>query len=134
VLSGALASARFDAARMRAALREGFVDATELADYLADKGVPFREAHHVAGRLVRAALAQGRTLAELTLDELRAESPLFEPDVYRALDPETAVERRLLPGGPSRACVQAELRALRDRLAQRGLDAAEVARGFGAAG
>jgi argininosuccinate lyase len=134
VLSGSLASARFDAARMRAALREGFVDATELADYLTAKGAPFRDAHHVAGRLVRAALAQGKTLPELTLVELQRESPLFADDVYQALEPETAVERRQLPGGPARACVQAELLALRSRLAERGFDAAAVALQFGASG
>jgi argininosuccinate lyase len=131
ILAGSLAGARFDAQRMQAALREGFVDATELADYLTAKGVPFRDAHHVAGRLVRSALAQGKTLPELALDELRRESPLFEDDVYLALAPETAVERRGLLGGPARARVQAELDALRARLLQRGLDASAVARQLG---
>ncbi len=132
VLGGALASARFDGARMRAALREGFVDATELADYLSAKGVPFRDAHHAAGRLVSYAIAHGKTLPELTLDELRCEAPAFEQDVYAALDPETAVERRALPGGPARAMVQAEIDSLRARLLRRGLDATEVARALGA--
>jgi argininosuccinate lyase len=132
ILAGSLASARFDGARMRAALREGFVDATELADYLTAKGVPFRDAHHVAGRLVRAALAQGKTLAELPLEELRRESPAFEDDVYAALDPETAVERRKLLGGPARARVEAEIRDLRARLAQRGYDVQMIARELGA--
>jgi argininosuccinate lyase len=132
VLAGSLASARFDAGRMRAALREGFVDATELADYLTAKGVPFRDAHHIAGRLVRYALAHAKTLPELNLAELQQESPAFAEDVYAALDPENAVERRKLPGGPARAMVSGEIAALRARLSQRGLDASEVARRFGA--
>jgi argininosuccinate lyase len=132
VLSGSIGSARFDAMRMRAALREGFVDATELADYLTRKGVAFRDAHQIAGRLVRDALAQGKTLPELQLVDLQKESSAFAQDVYLALDPETAVERRNLPGGPARATVQAEIDALRLRLQQRGLIATEIARSFGA--
>lgn len=132
IMAGSIASARFDAARMRAALAQGFVDATELADYLSHKGVPFRDAHHIAGRLVRYALLHERTLSELSLEELRQESAAFEPDVYRALDPEIALERRQLPGGPGRSQVAAELSELRSRLLLRGFDASEVASAFGA--
>jgi argininosuccinate lyase len=132
IMAGSIAGARFDGARMRSALSRGFVDATELADYLSAKGVPFRDAHHIAGRLVRFAVAHDKTLSELSLHELRQESPAFDTDVYTALDPETAVERRRLPGGPARAMVEAELVELRARLQARGLDASEVARSFGA--
>jgi argininosuccinate lyase len=131
ILAGSIASARFDAARMRAALRQGFVDATELADYLSARGVAFRDAHHVAGRLVSFALAAGKTLSELSLEELRKEAPQFEQDVYAALEPETAVERRNLPGGPARAMVEAEITLLAQRLEQRGLSPAEIAGEFG---
>jgi argininosuccinate lyase len=134
VLAGSIASARFDAARMRAALREGFVDATELADYLTAKGLAFRDAHHIAGRLVSYALASGKTLPELSLDELRKEAAAFDGDVYAALDPETAVERRRLPGGPARAMVEGEIAALRDRLEQRGAQVVELARQLGVTG
>jgi argininosuccinate lyase len=132
VLAGSIASARFDARRMRRALGEGFVDATELADYLAMKGVPFRHAHHVAGRLVRQAMMRGVTLSELTLPELQAEHESFAADVYQALDPETAVERRNLPGGPARSMVLAELHVLRARLAERRLDIDRVCDRYGA--
>ncbi|HEX4351489.1 MAG TPA: argininosuccinate lyase, partial [Polyangiales bacterium] len=131
VLTGSLASARFDAGRMRRALVEGFVDATELADYLAAKGIPFRHAHHVAGRLVKIALDRGITLSDLSLADLKAEHEAFEQDVYSALDPETAIERRRLIGGPARSMVSAELTSLRDRLIARGLDVAEVGARFG---
>lgn len=132
VLAGAIATARFDAARMRAALREGFVDATELADWLAARGVPFREAHHVSGRLVAHAIAHDKTLPDLTLEELRAEHPLFDDDVYRALDPEVAIERRDVIGGPARARVEAAVKELRARLNGRGIDVDAVAQELGA--
>jgi argininosuccinate lyase len=122
ILAGCLATARFDATRMRAALREGFTDATELADYLAARNVPFREAHHIAGRLVRLAQSERKGLAELSLEQLRTESSLFDVDVYAALDPETAVERRQVPGGPARAMVLAALAEVRSRLESRDVD------------
>ncbi len=133
VLAGALAHARFDAHRMRAALREGFVDATEIADYLAARGVPFREAHHVSGRLVRRAVELQKTLSELTLDQLRAEHPAFEEDIFRALEPEVIVERRDVPGGPARRQVLAAIDDLRARLAARGTDVDAVAAAHGLA-
>jgi argininosuccinate lyase len=116
---------------MRAALREGFVDATEIADYLAARGVPFREAHHVSGRLVRRALGLGCTLSELSLEQLRAEHPAFDEDIFHALDPEVIVERRDVPGGPARRQVLAAIDAQRARLAERGTDVAAVATELG---
>jgi argininosuccinate lyase len=110
---------------------EGFVDATEIADYLAARGVPFREAHHVSGRLVRRALGLGRTLSELSLDELRAEHPAFEQDIFHALEPEVIVERRDVPGGPARRQVLDAIDAQRARLAERGTDVAAVAAELG---
>ena len=119
VMAGAIGTATFSEERMAAALREGFLDATEIADYLAARGVPFRDAHHVSGRLVAKAHAQGLTLAELSLEDLKAEHPDFEMDVYEALNMETAVERRTLFGGPGRAAVQEQLLSARQRLGSR---------------
>ncbi|MEZ4255460.1 MAG: argininosuccinate lyase [Polyangiales bacterium] len=119
VLAGALDETRFDADRMRAALREGFVDATEVADWLAARGVPFRDAHHVAGRLVRTAVDQGKVLAELSLETFRAENAAFDDTIYAALDPETAIERRDVYGGPARKQVEAQLQAWSARIAAR---------------
>jgi argininosuccinate lyase len=131
VLSGCLASARWNEQRMQAALQEGFVNATELADYLVTKGVAFRAAHHVSGKLVRYALEHGKTLSELTLEELRAESDALDEGVYKALEAETAVERRAIVGGPARAQVRAELAALCSRLEERGLAPMAVAQELG---
>ena len=117
VARGMVASLVFDVARLRAAVDAGYLVATELADYLVTRGVPFREAHDVAGGLVRAASARGVELAELSLDELRAAHPAFEADVAGWLDPARAVDRRDVPGGPARARVVAEIDRISAELA-----------------
>jgi argininosuccinate lyase len=128
VLAGALATARFCSERMRRALQEGFVEATEVADWLAARGVPFREAHHVAGRLVRRCVAAGKTLPELTLAELREEHPSFDETVFEAMRPEVAIERRDVLGGPAKARVLSAIAALEARLSAHGLAPRELAR------
>ncbi len=120
MLRGMIGTIRFRPERMRAALRDGFLDATEMADWLAARGVPFREAHHVVGRLVGEAARRGVGLAQLPLEALRAEHPAFDATVYDALDMERAVERRDLPGGPARRRVQQALLRWRERLEERG--------------
>ncbi len=109
VARGMIATLVFDVPRLRAAIDSGYLVATELADYLVTKGVPFREAHDVAGHLVRTASARGVELAALSLDELRAGHPAFDADVASWLDPVRAVDRRDVPGGPARAQVLAAL-------------------------
>ena len=84
---------------MRQALRQGFLEATDLADYLAERGVPFREAHEIVGRVVRRCLEQGVTLPDLPLEEYRKYSPAFGADLYHFLQPEVMVARRDVPGG-----------------------------------
>ena len=109
VARGMVASLVFDVGKLRAAVDTGYLVATELADYLVTAGVPFREAHDVAGHLVRVASQRGVELAALTLDELQAAHPKFEADVASWLDPARAVDRRDLPGGPARSRVLAEI-------------------------
>jgi argininosuccinate lyase len=131
VLAGALATARFRGDRMRAAMREGFLDATEVADWLAARGVAFREAHHVAGRLVNRALGSGKTLSELDLTDFRAEHEAFDESVFDVLDLERAVERRDVLGGPARGRVAAAAGELRSRLTERSVDVEAAARRAG---
>jgi len=100
------------AARMRAAAGAGYTLATELADYLASKGVPFRDAHGVVGAIVQAAIAQGRRLEDFSLAELRAFSPAFQRDVHRWLSDEAAVKRRKAIGGTAPLNVERRLKAL----------------------
>ena len=86
---------------MRKAAGHGFINATDCADYLTKKGMPFRDAYTVTGRLVAQCTAQGKTLEELTLEELKAVSDLFEADVYDALNLENCMALRSSYGGPA---------------------------------
>jgi argininosuccinate lyase len=119
VLAGAIGSAKFDKGRMAAALQAGFLDATEVADWLASRGVPFRDAHHVAGKLVHQAVQEGKTLAELPIEAYKAAHDAFDDTIFLALDMETAVERRDVVGGPARGRVAAAIADLRGRLQAR---------------
>ena len=101
---------------MAAALNLGYLEATDLADYLAERGVPFREAHGISGRLVLLAGKQGKRLPELTLAELKAASTVFEKDVYAALTPEAMVRRRDNPGATAPRRVKAALARAHKRL------------------
>ncbi|EMI10713.1 argininosuccinate lyase [Anoxybacillus gonensis] len=84
---------------MEKVTKQDFSNATELADYLAKKGVPFREAHEIVGKLVLTCIERGVFLADLPLDVYQQASPLFEEDIYEALNPYTAVNRRTSAGG-----------------------------------
>lgn len=84
---------------MEQATKQDFSNATELADYLAAKGMPFREAHEVVGKLVLTCVQKKCYLADLTLGEFQSSSSLFADDIYEALDPYTAVKRRNSAGG-----------------------------------
>ena len=119
VLCGAIASSKFDKEQMAMSLRTGFLDATEVADWLASRGVAFRDAHHVAGKLVHRAVQEGKTLSELPLLAYKEEHEAFDDTIFAALDMETAVERRDVLGGPARRRVAAEIAELRGRLQAR---------------
>ncbi len=85
--------------KMYAASITGYLNATDLADYLAEKGVPFREAHHIAGSAVAYAVKQGKELDDLSLEELKNFSPIIEADIFKALTPEQMIEKRKSFGG-----------------------------------
>jgi argininosuccinate lyase len=113
-LGGAIATARFRRDRLRAALDEGHLCATDLADLLVQKGVAFRDAHHVVGALVREAEERACQLAELPREVLLSAHPSLEGrEVLSALDPVLAVERRRLVGGPARPQVERAILAAR---------------------
>ena len=105
-----------DVARMRAAAHEGFATATDLADYLVKKGVPFRDAHDAVARAVREAEQRGCGLEDLPLDALRAFSPQIGRDVHEALTLEGSVASRDHPGGTSPRQVRLAIAAARDEL------------------
>jgi argininosuccinate lyase len=99
IFAGMIRTMKVRTEEMEKATKNDFSNATELADYLAEKGVPFRQAHEIVGKLVLTCVQKGCYLADLPLEEYKLASPLFEEDIYRALDPRTAVERRNSAGG-----------------------------------
>ncbi len=113
IMAGMLAELGFDVGRMRAACGTGFLNATELADYLVGKGVPFREAHHLTGAAVALAERRGLGLEELDLDDLRGISDRIEADVFAVLDYKAAVRRRRSPGGTGPDSVRSQIETLR---------------------
>jgi argininosuccinate lyase len=105
--------------RMRAAASQGFATATDLADYLVYRGIPFRDAHEIVGKAVAFGIQQGRDLAELSLEELRRFSPAIGEDVYAVLTLDGAVEARDHLGGTAPQQVRAAI--ARKRAALRGV-------------
>ncbi len=94
---------------MRRAAGENFATATDLADYLVRKGLPFRQAHEVVGRIVRHGIERGRDLLELSVDELRRFSDLIDDDVRDAISVEASLRARAVTGGTAPDAVRASL-------------------------
>ncbi len=101
------------AENMRRAVEEDFSNATDLADYLVKRGVPFRETHAIAGRIVHDCIARGIYLKDLTVDEYKKYSPLFDDDVLEAIKPETCVGNRNSLGGTSNRQVENQIDSAR---------------------
>lgn len=97
---------------MEKAALGGFTNATDLADYLVKKGLPFRETHAISGKLVHYCIENGISLLDVSLDKLKEFSPAFEEDVYDAISLKTCVEGRSLIGGPAPETVKAYLDSL----------------------
>ncbi len=104
---------RFDRAAMRRATERGMLTATDLADHLARRGVPFREAHEIVGRLVRSRLAKGADLEGLTIEDLRASDPRFESSALEEIRIERSLASRVSPGGTAPARVREALADVR---------------------
>lgn len=122
--TGMLATCTFKEERMREASHEGYMAATDLADYLVGKGLPFRQAHAVVGRIVGDCVREGVTLQQLSTDELRSYSELFDDDAHEALDIDGIVRRRTTFGGTGHEAVRAQL-----KLATEALEADEATLG-----
>ena len=102
---------------MRAAAGKGFLNATDCADYLTKKGMPFRDAYKISGQLVYLCTQKGCTLEDLSLTELKRLSPLFAPDVYEAISLDTCVSQRKSYGGPAPEQTAMQIAAIEDFLA-----------------
>ena len=98
------------------AAQSGFINATDLADHLVGKGLPFRDAYKISGRIVARCMAEGKVLETLPLEIYREYSPLFAEDVYKAVDLTACVERRISAGGTGPASVQAQLDYVKQQL------------------
>jgi argininosuccinate lyase len=109
-LAGAVETAAFHAGRMEEALGGGEALATDAAEYLVERGVPFREAHEAVGAAAKLAARRGKPLARLDAAEWRSVHPRFEKDVLRCFDARRSLSRRELPGGPGPKAVASELR------------------------
>ena len=91
---------------MEASAKNGFTNATDAADYLVGKGVPFRDAHGIVGQLVLLCIQKGIALDDLSLEEYRQISPVFEEDVYDAISMKTCVEKRITIGAPGQEAMK----------------------------
>jgi argininosuccinate lyase len=116
IYKGLIASMRIRTEKMLQAAQEGFLNATELADYLASKGLPFREAHAVVGKIVRYCLDSQQKLEELSLDQLKNFSPLFSDDAMEMLDLEKIVNTKNSRGGTSFKQVEEQHRMANTKL------------------
>jgi argininosuccinate lyase len=94
---------------MLRAAQKGFINATDLADYLVKKGMPFRSAYKISGQLVARCIRENKVLEELTLDEYKTYSDLFDTDLYEAIDLMVCVEKRISEGGTSVASVEKQI-------------------------
>ena len=113
LLAAMIAEIKFNPEKMLRAVTAGHLNATELADYLVSKGIPFRKAHQITGKAVAYAESQGKGLQEFKLSELQEFSPEVEEDVFRTLDPRQAVARRNSPGGTGFRAVSEQLAAVK---------------------
>jgi argininosuccinate lyase len=116
ICSSMLKTVKFDAERFEKELASDFLLATEIADYLVRKGVPFRRAHSIVGALVRVCVKKKSSLPELPLSEYRKHSKWFESDVYSMLDPRPSLLRKQSSGSTSPKDVQKAIRKWRKRL------------------
>ncbi|MBV9898952.1 MAG: argininosuccinate lyase [Chloroflexi bacterium] len=115
LLTAMLGSAAWRTERMEQAANDPLIAATDLADHLAQRGVPFRQAHEIVGRIVRAAEASSRSLADFSLDELRAFSPVFEASAVGLRADQVAAARNIV-GGTAPSQVETQLRAAAERM------------------
>ena len=105
-----------DRQAMLLSVKRGFVNATDVADYLAQKGLPFRTAYHIVGQLVAYCMANNTTLDDLPLDRYQAFCPQFEGDIYGQIDPQTCVKRRTSLGGTAVESVESQIQQARRQL------------------
>ena len=116
VFAGMIGTMTVHRDEMRRAAQTGFLNATDLADYLVGKGLPFRTAYKISGEIVSHCIAKGETLETLPLSEYQTFSDLFDGDVYAAVDLDACVSRRTSAGGTCVASVEEQISYVRSQL------------------
>jgi len=114
MFAGMIGAAKWNKACMEECCTGGFLEATDAAEYLVLKGLPFRSAHEVSASLVRDAISRNlKKLMSLSLEDFKARSPLFEDDIFERLKPLNCIKNRRLPGGPEPLEVMRQIKELR---------------------
>ena len=116
IMAGQMSSLKVNKKRMLRASKDGFLNATDLADYLVNKGMNFRDAHHISARLVKYAIDNGMVLEDISLDVYKKESNLFSNDIYEAIDIINCLNKRNSLGGPSKKEVQRQIEFVMERI------------------
>ena len=116
VFSGMVATMKANTANMKLAAQKGFINATDLADYLVKKGMPFRSAYKISGQLVAQCIRENTVLESLPLDVYKGYSELFDNDLYEAIDLMVCVEKRISEGGTSVASVEKQITYVKELL------------------
>ncbi|GLI54081.1 argininosuccinate lyase [Thermodesulfovibrio yellowstonii] len=116
IITEMLPEIKFNKDRMKEACQSGYITATDIAEYLVKKGVPFRNAHEITGKIVLYCIEKGKNLNELNIKELRKFSPKIEKDLYAILTPEGSIEAKSSYGSSSKKSVKEQIRMLKRRL------------------
>ncbi len=116
LFDGMLATMKFNKDVMASSAKNGFTNATDAADYLVNKGVPFRDAHGIIGRVVLYCIDKGIAIDDMSLDELKEMSPVFDEDIYDAISMSTCVNKRLTTGAPGHDAMLEEIAACKNYL------------------
>ena len=106
LFTGMLKTMKFNDARMEESAKHGFTNATDAADYLVNHGVPFRDAHGIVGQLVLYCIEHKKALDDMTMEEFKAISPVFEEDIYDAISMETCINKRITIGAPGKEAME----------------------------
>lgn len=116
LFTGMLRTMQFQTERMEKSARQGFTNATDAADYLVNHGVPFRDAHGIVGRLVLHCIENNIALDDMTLEEYREISPVFEEDIFDAISLEACVNKRVTVGAPGKAAIKQAIKLYKQYL------------------
>ena len=126
LFTGMISTMKFNKEVMSKSARHGFTNATDAADYLVNHGVPFRDAHGIVGRIVLYCIDKGIAIDDMSLDELKAISPVFEEDIYDAISMDTCVNKRLTIGAPGKEAMMQVIAIEKEYLAHDWLENIEI--------